>query len=248
MEDLILVLMDEGYYPKITNICEVITLSDMFLFDDLKEFLMSQTMSLLSSENCLAIWMNLKLMPLYPLLWKAKSLSLTEFHDVILTDSFKALTLSEVVTYLGHRNLQCKKESDVFLALLKWFESNNKTIHDAPFEEILRFVINFNDITLPDLKTIRFHNEISKYANIVRILDNLIKIKSGKKLLKSDIHSQIAQSWIDCPGRYLPKYLCVLDIKQKVEIFYHGKHYCIILIYTKNRWIIVFEVVIITFF
>lgn len=75
MEDLILVLMDEGYYPKITNICEVITLSDMFLFDDLKEFLMSQTMSLLSSENCLAIWMNLKLMPLYPLLWKAKSLS-----------------------------------------------------------------------------------------------------------------------------------------------------------------------------
>ncbi|XP_045468092.1 uncharacterized protein LOC123676315 isoform X5 [Harmonia axyridis] len=85
MEDLLQVLLNMTHYRNISDICKVILLSDMFLFDDLKEKLIQETTKSLSLKNCLQIWLKLELMPTIPLVWKAKSHSRNDYLTKIIT-------------------------------------------------------------------------------------------------------------------------------------------------------------------
>ncbi|XP_044757289.1 kelch-like protein 6 [Coccinella septempunctata] len=223
MEELLRLLVDKVYLNKISDITKVITLSDMFLFDKLKEELAKEAIRTLSKNNCLQIWMELKSISAFPLIWKAKSISLTNFNYQRHHGLINNLELSQLMSYLSHINLQTYKEIHVFNSVLEWIYSNHQSVDEVPFQEILGSVLNFKDISVPELKKIKCHDEILRYPNIGKILEYVIDFKCGKNVAMDNKNSQIAFSWLTPRGRYLPNYLCVLNLKHKFEIFYQGR-------------------------
>ncbi|XP_045468089.1 kelch-like protein 25 isoform X3 [Harmonia axyridis] len=155
MEDLLQVLLNMTHYRNISDICKVILLSDMFLFDDLKEKLIQETTKSLSLKNCLQIWLKLELMPTIPLVWKAKS---------------------------------C--------------------------------VLNYKDISILELKEIKRNSEVMKYPDLMEILDCIIELKVEKNVERDNKYFEIALSWLNSRGRFLPNYFCLLSHEQK--LFCHG--------------------------
>ncbi|XP_045468087.1 uncharacterized protein LOC123676315 isoform X1 [Harmonia axyridis] len=216
MEDLLQVLLNMTHYRNISDICKVILLSDMFLFDDLKEKLIQETTKSLSLKNCLQIWLKLELMPTIPLVWKAKSKSLTNFKH--LRKYINALNLSELVTYLGHNNLVCDGEMNVFHTVLEWIRFNDKS--EVSLQEILGCVLNYKDISILELKEIKRNSEVMKYPDLMEILDCIIELKVEKNVERDNKYFEIALSWLNSRGRFLPNYFCLLSHEQK--LFCHG--------------------------
>ncbi|KAL3278157.1 hypothetical protein HHI36_013500 [Cryptolaemus montrouzieri] len=214
MQDLIRLLTNELSIDECPDIFAVLAACNMFLFEGLKSAIILQLEEKLLPSNCLRIWFECENLQIYPLATKAKSICLRDFREVKQNSTISQLNLSELCTYLGHTNLHCDNELSVFQTAMSWFRNHSDEEQDVVLTLIkLLACIDFKHAAMSEILEIKSCSDLQNFPEILLILDGIIKLRSGDKLVENENNGnhlyneccQIAQSFMQSKRRYFPK-------------------------------------------
>ncbi|KAK9884757.1 hypothetical protein WA026_007605 [Henosepilachna vigintioctopunctata] len=208
MRDLLILLSDRSYFRRCDDIYAVLATSSMFLFEELKMYIISEIDRGLSPKNCLEVWSVMEKLHINELHWKAKSLSLLSFDEIKQNGTITSLSLPEVCNYLGHVNLQCDGEFGIFECAMHWFLENHKNDN---FEDnvmtLIRLIkcIGFKTASTFEVVAMTKCEEIKKYPKIAKILKYICIIKYGVTVSEPSESYNMALSLLNSKIRYMPR-------------------------------------------
>lgn len=223
----------------------------MLQFVTVTKLCIRRVTQLLCPQNCIKIWFFAELMDIKPLKLHAKSMSLIEFDTIKDSEVLYTLTIKQLYYYLANRQLQCKREIDVFQTGMKWWYKNTCKRSESHTEDtnikILLCIlscVNFNSVSDREIKEMLIHPGLVNETKIVAILSNILDIRNNViKVNTEEANTEdfaIANRLCGARSRCIKKRPCILlnhvsnqkarkgeENFHDTSIVYYGEYYFI---------------------
>ena len=134
------------------NVIDVYDVSDMFLYDQIKEQSLSYIYSNINENNCVKYWLFANQRNIQGLVTICKS-TITHMIDKIPTDDIVNIPFDTFLEIIKDDNLGCKNEANVLIIVLNWIENHHPKI-SCTQKQSLRKEIRWGLIHQKDLPQI----------------------------------------------------------------------------------------------